>query len=122
MESFLKAKGYKLGDLNVKVTTFHLQDISRRCSLPRTWLYPHLDIDKSVVDAIDSEQKEEQDKRLHFLLKWVEIRGSEATYSVLIKALSTIGRSDDAEYVCKLVTGKRRQQMPTAVATGMAKF
>ena len=90
-------------DLNKKVTDKHIEVISR--SSCRKWksLYSHLEMKPIHVGDIDCKEMDEDQKRVKFFSTWKENKGSEATYTKLIRALLTIESKEDAESVCKLL-------------------
>ncbi len=54
------------------------------------------------MHCVKLSHKGEKEKRHTFLIKWREVKGSEATYRNLIQAL-TIESVEDAEEVCELL-------------------
>ena len=63
----------------------------------------YLKLTDSEVDAVDSDGRDEQDKRHKTLQKWKSKFAFKATYRNLIQALLDSGRGDHAEEVCKLL-------------------
>ena len=92
-------------DCGIQVTDIHLEKLSN--ILGRKWrsLPAYLEMKSTVIDDIDYERLgcDESDKRLSFLNKWKEMRGTQATYRKLINALLEINCRNDAEKVCKLL-------------------
>ena len=60
-------------------------------------------IGSQAVKDIDREESSEQDKRDKMLEKWLETKGSQATYRVLIEVLKDVQNTQAAEAVQKLV-------------------
>ena len=87
------------------VTDKHVDTISR--SFCRRWdlLPTYLEMDRDVASDIKKQHREmeEEDKKRAFFFKWIEEKGSRATYKKLIIALLEINRVNDAEKVCKLL-------------------
>lgn len=109
-------------DYNSQVSEHHIVNISRTCC--RTWrsLPSLLELRSIVMDDIDRGPGSEEDKRRSFLLKWREMKGSEATYRKLIKALLETDCVQDAESVCKLLKQSTSSLSPdhqAAVSKGM---
>ncbi len=67
--------------------------------------------------ASDIDNKGEKEKRHTFLIKWRDVKGSEATYRNLIQALLTIESVEDAEEVCKLLVYMPPLPNPTDTST-----
>ena len=59
--------------------------------------------DQSIIDDIDREEHNEQNKREKMLLKWLHQEGSRATYSCLMEVLEVLKLKDTAEAVTRLV-------------------
>lgn len=99
-------------DVKKKVTDAHLVKISQSyCE--KWWLLPsQLEIEHIVTKDIDRETKSQEEKRLTFLKRWQQEKGSDATYESLISALLNIKCRDDAEGVCKLLKGQPPSQPP----------
>ena len=73
---------------------------------------PHLELTDSEVEAVDSDGKDEADKRHKTLKKWKSKFAFKATYRNLIQALLDSGRANHAAEVCKLLQkGKHKQIM-----------
>ena len=67
---------------------------------------------KSIhVEDIDCQEMDEHQKREKFFSTWKENKGSEATYTKLIRALLTIESKEDAEFVCKLLQKQQEAQL-----------
>lgn len=88
---------------NSPVSTQHLEDISSsHCGQWRK-LPSRLGLNTIVVDDICRKPVDEEEKRTSFFKKWHEMKGSDATYKALIRALLGIGCVSDAESVCKML-------------------
>ena len=81
----------------------HLESISRTSCRDWILLPAHLGLSVSVADDIERTSDSQQSKRYKFLRRWKEIKGSQATYAKLIKALLAIDSRLDAEEVCKIL-------------------
>ena len=97
-------------DYNLQISDRHIGDISRLYCRKWKSLPPHLELRSIVMEDIDCGAGSEEDKRHSFLLKWKQMKGSEATYRILIMALLEIGCRQDAENVCKLLKKRRSLQ------------
>ena len=97
---------YQLGEevCNQQMTDRHLGEIaSSYCRRWRT-LRAELGLKSIVEHDIDcSNPGDEEGKRNAFFDKWKLMKGSTATYKVLISALLEIECRDDAEGVCKVL-------------------
>ena len=101
--------------------------ISQSCCEDWRELPSKIELDDIVAKDIDRKQISEEEKRHCFFWKWIEIKGSAATYKLLIEGLLKINRVGDAEEVCKLlklqkaVNGHRPQEklvLPPAKSIG----
>ena len=63
----------------------------------------YLKLNDSEVGEVESDGRDEQDKRHKTLQKWMSKFAFKATYRNLIQALLDSGRGDHAEKVCKLL-------------------
>ena len=61
-------------------------------------------IDSKLIKDIDREEQSEQRKRDTMLEKWLEMKGSEATYRALIDVLNVLKNTQVAEEVQKLAS------------------
>ena len=61
-------------------------------------------IDSQLIKDIDREEQSEQRKRDTMLEKWLEVKGSEATYRALIDVLNVLKNTQVAEEVQKLAS------------------
>ena len=97
-------------DCNKEVSAAHVEDVSRRaCSKWRSLPAP-LEMEEIVVNDVDRERQQEQERRQLFLDKWKDLKGSKATYKKLISALLATERRKDAEYVCQLLCGSENEK------------
>ena len=113
---------YKLteGVFNAQVTDKHRVDICRSCLGKWRSLPPSLKMLDITADNIDKSNLDEEDKKIEFLKKWKQIKGSSATYRNLVCALLEISCKEDAEFVCKLLQDSEQQQSAsTSHETGM---
>ena len=104
-------------DCNGAVSEVHLQEISRSCCKKWRLLPAHLEMKEVVVNDIDRINGDEQEKRHAFLKKWKTVKGSGATYKILIKALLAIEYREDAESVCKLLQKSLPQESAPVLAS-----
>ena len=86
--------------LDAKCSDEHILDVSR--FLDWKGVARYLKLTESEVGAVDSDGRDEQDKRHKTLQKWKSKFAFKATYKNLIQALLDSGRGDHAEEVCKL--------------------
>ena len=98
-------KHFELSEEDCKKTISdrHLEKISRSCSLNLRSLTPFLGLPPIVGDNIDRSSQNQESKRLNFLNQWKQIKGSDATYFQLIRALLEIQHRQDAETTCKIL-------------------
>ena len=87
--------------LDAKCSDEHILDVSR--FLDWKGVARYLKLTESEVDAVDSDGRDEQDKRRKTLEKWMSKFAFKATYRNLIQALLDSGRGDHAEKVCELL-------------------
>ena len=64
-----------------------------------------LNISQAEVDAIERENGKAELQRVNFLKIWKQKMTFKATYRVLVEALLSIGRAEDAREVCQTLTG-----------------
>ena len=88
---------------NEQVSDCHLELISRAHCTKWRRLPPYLGLANSVKDDIDRKSEDESDKRYDFLIKWKEIKGSEATYKALIDGLRKLDCMNDVEFIHQLM-------------------
>ena len=67
----------------------------------------HLRLSPSQLSAIDSDNKTTALKRLALLQRWRESFAFKATYKVLVSALLSCGKTDQALKVCKVLAQKQ---------------
>ena len=85
------------------VSKEHLETISRSGCKEWKSLPAHLELEDIVAEDIDKSKTTEREKRHEFLLKWKDMKGSDATYEQLVKALLKIECVQDAETVCQML-------------------
>ena len=91
-------------DLDKEISDLHLDEIVRKsCTLWKS-LPSRLGLHSIIVKDIEKDFPRELDRRREFFQQWKQIKGSEATYRSLVKALLDIDQRHDAEYVCKLLS------------------
>lgn len=90
-------------DLDKMISDLHLDEIARtRCDYWRS-LPSRLGLPDIVAMDIDEDYSEAFDRRRAFFRQWKQIKGSEATYRSLVRALLGIRKKLDAEYVLRLL-------------------
>ena len=87
--------------LDAECSNKHIADVSR--FLDWRGVAQYLKLTDSDVNAVDSDGRDEQDKRHKTLEKWKSKFAFKATYRNLIQALLDSGRGDHAEEVCELL-------------------
>ena len=102
MDSLLKKFQLDSAECKAKISEHHIQEIAHKCCKHWKKLWPYLQL-SGIMDDIDHNFTEAEDKRRGFLQKWQEQKASEATYFELIKALQAIESNADAECVCALL-------------------
>lgn len=102
-EHLMKCYSLNADDTGRVISDTHLDQISRFHSRQWKSLPPYLAIESIIADDLSHYVGEEHEKRLSFFLKWKQMKGSDATYFVLISALLKIKCKQDAEGVCKLL-------------------
>ena len=76
----------------------------------------YLKLNESEVGEVESDGRDEQDKRHKTLQKWKSKFAFKATYRNLIQALLNSGKGDHAEEVCILLQkGKHKQLLLSLV-------
>ena len=94
----------KIKDASKRISDIHLDKISHSCCSQWRRLPAYLDMERIVKDDVNRHStSEEAEKRSLFFSKWVDEKGSDATYEKLITALLEMGCKNDAEKVCKLI-------------------
>ena len=99
-------------DVNEKVTYEHVVEISHSCCKDWERLPPCLEMERIAASDINRSGGSEEDKRRAFFFRWIDEKGSEATYERLIHALLEIKCRNDAEEICKLI--QPILQLPTS--------
>ena len=112
MEELMRRYNLRDVDVNRQVTPEHIDRISY--SYCREWgrLPPFLRLESIIAEDINRLPISESEKKRMFFSKWVELKGSGATYKELIKALLEIDRVNDAEVVCRLIQPPQRTLEP----------
>ena len=92
-------------DCSTEISDGDLDTISHSCCAGGAWksLAAPLEIDRAIVEDINSRQMDDKEKRSTFFYQWRQINGSEATYMKLASALLKIQHKLDAEKVLKLL-------------------
>ena len=103
LTSIVAEVGITLKDLDVKISNENLLKVPLFLLEWRT-VAPYLGLDEVDVEDIERDGKKEADKRLKMLQCWKSKFAFRATYEKLAKAFLTVGRADDAEKVCRLLT------------------
>ena len=104
LDSLLKQYKLKKEDVSQQISDIHLDKISHSCCSQWKRLPPYLDMERIVKDDVNRlSASEETEKRSSFFSKWVDEKGSDATYEKIISALFEMGCKNDAEKVCKLI-------------------
>ena len=105
-------------DCDGAVSDVHLQEISQSCCTKWRLLPAHLGMKEVVVNDIDRNNgADEQEKRYNFLKKWEAVKGSDATYTSLIKALLAIKCRKEAEGVRELLQKSLPQESAPVLAS-----
>ena len=68
----------------------------------------HLRLQSHEISGIDEDNKNAELKRLGVLQKWKEKLAFKATYRVLVAALVSCGKADQAYKVCEFLARKER--------------
>ena len=91
--------------LDKVISDLHLDEITQTaCSIWKS-LPPYKELknfDVAIQD-IDKENLNEADKIRELFRRWKQRKGSEATYTSILRALLSTERRKDAEYLCRLV-------------------
>ena len=95
--------GLSEADTSQQASDSNLELITLSCCEQWKSLPPYLVVETIVATDIDKTQKDPQEKRHDFFRKWKKIKGSGATYKVLIAALLKIKCVEDAEKVCEIL-------------------
>ena len=103
VRSLMECYQLKERDCNQQISNVHLDEISLNFSQKWRFLPNRLKMKDIIAHDIDRIPGDEEEKRRTFFLKWKQVKGSGATYKVLIRALLDIKCRQDAESVCKLL-------------------
>ena len=99
--------------LDNEVSTLHATEIAAHHCHEWGRLLVYLFSENEKPDSIkkDIEKKvgEPQQQREEFFNVWIKKKGNDATYKALISALLHISCRADAEFVCKILSGKGEQ-------------
>ena len=107
-------------DLDKVISDFHLDEIAQTRDIINWKSLPSLlGLRDNVAKDIDKDFTKDFDKRREFFQRWKRIKGSEATYRSLVKALLDINQRHEAEHVCKLL---RLMVADTWNSSGMQKI
>ena len=90
-------------DLNKQVTDIHIEKLSHTHCKDWRRLPPYLGLSRTVRGDIDHDSGKDKAKRYDFFTEWKDRKRADATYRVLIDALSEIECRSDAEFVCQLI-------------------
>ena len=109
------------------VSDLHLDLLAQSCCAGGAWktLAPHLEIQRAIVEDIDRKQVDDNEKRSVFFYQWKQMKGSEATYMKLVRALLLIRRRMDAEELLKLLQTtlvSSSEIVPPSFSTNSSRF
>ena len=95
----------KLADqgLDKQISEVHFDEIAQTRDINWKFLPSRLGLQDVTAKDIDKDYSNELEKRRELFRKWKQIKGSEATYRSLVRALLDIKQRDNAEYVLKLL-------------------
>ena len=99
LQDLVKSCGIEEVLLDREVTYVHFYEISR-CLCEWKLAALKLNISQAEVDAIERENGKAELQRVNFLGVWKQKMSFRATYRVLVEALLSIGRAEDARGVC----------------------
>ena len=105
MQDLVKSCGVQEALLDGEVTYECFYEISR-CLSEWKLAALKLNISQAEVDAIERENGKAELQRVNFLGVWRQKMTFKATYRVLVEALLSIGRAEDARGVCRTVLGE----------------
>ena len=108
--------GLSEADTSQQASDSNLGLITLSCCEKWKSLPPYLVVENIVATDIDKSQKDPQEKRHDFFCEWKKIKGSSATYKVLITALLKIKCVEDAEKVCKILKNSIGLQTASAAS------
>ena len=103
-QDLVKSCGLQEAVLDKEVTYDCFYEISR-CLCEWKLAALKLNISQAEVDAIERENGKVELQRVNFLKTWKQKMTFKATYRVLVEALLSIGRAEDARGVCQTLTG-----------------
>ena len=89
-EYLMKHFGLSEDDCKKKVSDRHIQWISSHSCEQWKKLPSFLGLETTVVSDLGKDFKTEEERRIGLLKKWKKMKGFDATYKVLIKALLDI--------------------------------
>lgn len=101
-DTLIKQCGLTDADCNKEIRKSHLEKICRSFCNQWRLLPPQLEVGPAVMEKLEQDYPEEQQKRA-FFLQWKEMKGPGASYKRLISALLAVGCKEDAESVCRLL-------------------
>ena len=108
LEDCVKQFSISVELLDTTVSDKHIDEVSRFLEWKR--VAPYLKLDDSEVDKVNSDGKDELERRFKTLQKWKRKFSFKATYKSLIQALLDSGRAKHAEKVCKLLASLAPQK------------
>ena len=68
---------------------------------------PQLKVTEAEVEAIEGDNSSEERRRVGFLKVWKQKNSFKATYKLLVSALLSIQRTEDARAVCQLLKSEQ---------------
>lgn len=90
-------------DLTRKCSDEHIIKIGEFVSWKDVGLHLSMITSQDIKD-MESDGRDQKEKRRMLLGKWVEGNGSNATYDAMMAAMVRAGKRNEAEEVCKLLT------------------
>ena len=106
VQELVRSCGLEEASLESEVTYVHFDDISRYLSKWKR-LATKMTISQPEVDDIESDHPNKAEmQKVSFLDTWKQKMTFKATYRVLMEALLSIGRAEDARGVCQILRGK----------------
>ena len=99
------------GVLENEVSDVDIREIS---TFLESWklVAPHLGLKKGEIEAIESDGKSEEEKKMLMLQKWKQALVFNATYKELINALLFVRRADLAVKVCQMMVPTSLNSQP----------
>ena len=104
VEDLVKETGVK--NIDQECTNDDFLTLADLCD-PWNLVGSYLKLSQSVLSAIDSDNKSTALKRLAVLQRWREIFAFKATYRVLVDALLSCTKANQALKVCKFLAQKQ---------------